>query len=44
VFALFDSLVRLAAGGTTANAAVLSLASEVGDRHVEKLYLSDAVS
>jgi hypothetical protein len=42
VFALFDSLVRLAAGGPSANVATLRLTSNVGDREVEKLYLSDA--
>ena len=42
VFVLFDTLVRLAAGGPSANAAALHLTSQVGDRQVEKLYLSDA--
>jgi hypothetical protein len=44
VFALFDQLVRLAAGGPSANAAALHLISQVGDRQVEKLYLSDAAA
>jgi hypothetical protein len=44
VFALFDQLVRLAAGGPSANAAALHLTSQVGDRQVEKLYLSDAAA
>jgi len=42
VFLLFDMLVRLAAGGASANAAALHLTSQVGDRSVEKLYLSAA--
>lgn len=44
VFALFDTLVRLAAGGRSANVAALHLISQVGDRQVEKVYLSDAVA
>jgi len=44
VFALFDVLVRLAAGGSSANVAVLRLTSQVGDKQIEKVYLSDAVA
>lgn len=43
VFVLFDALVRVANGGSSAHAAVLHLTSTVGDREVEKLFLSDGV-
>lgn len=41
VFAMFDMLARLAAGGESPNSAALHLTSRVGDREVEKLFLSD---
>lgn len=41
VFVLFDALVRLASGSSPALVAVLHLTSTVGDRVVEKLFMSD---
>ncbi|MGE3507822.1 MAG: hypothetical protein AB7N65_02950, partial [Vicinamibacterales bacterium] len=41
LFVVFDQLVRLASRGTPATAAVLRLTSRVGDRQVEKLFVSD---
>ena len=44
IFAVFEALVRLAAKGAPANIAVLQVTSTVGDRKVEKLFLSDAAA
>jgi hypothetical protein len=41
VFAMFDMLVRLAAGGNSATTSLLRLKSEAGGTQVEKLFLSD---
>jgi hypothetical protein len=41
IFVMFDALVRLAAKGEPANIAVLRLESNVGDKAVEKLFMSD---
>jgi len=40
LFVLFDRLVRIAAKGPSATASVLRLTSRVGERTVEKLFLS----
>jgi hypothetical protein len=42
IFAMFDMLVRLAAGPTAASIALLRLKSRAGEREVEKIFLSDA--
>jgi hypothetical protein len=44
VFAVFDTLVRLASNGASANTALLRLKSEAGGKSVEKLFLSDGAA
>ncbi|MCU1330673.1 MAG: hypothetical protein JWN34_6043 [Bryobacterales bacterium] len=44
IFIMFDTLVRLAAGGPSAHAATLTLTSEVNGTSVEKIFLSDAAT
>jgi hypothetical protein len=42
IFAMFDMLVRLAAGPVSSTTALLRLKSRVGEKDVEKIFLSDA--
>jgi hypothetical protein len=42
IFAMFDMLVRLAAGPVSSTTALLRLKSRVGEKEVEKIFLSDA--
>ena len=44
VFAMIDMLVRLAAGGDSANVSLLRLRSQAEGRDVEKVFLSDAAA
>ena len=39
---MFDMLVRLAAGPVSSTTALLHLKSRVGEKEVEKIFLSDA--
>jgi hypothetical protein len=41
---VFDTLVRLASNGASANTALLRLKSEAGGKSVEKLFLSDGAA